>query len=133
MTSGRESDEAAAVRAAEARFYAALRQVHLGRVDDLLACWSSRAEVTTMNAAGGHEQGPAAVAARWRWWSTQGRAMPATRVEPLALHVTPELAYTVALEHHGERVLRVTHVYAREDGDWKIVHRHADPLVTRQG
>jgi ketosteroid isomerase-like protein len=24
--------------------------------------------------------------------------------------------------------LRVTHVYRREDGEWKIVHRHADGL-----
>jgi hypothetical protein len=23
--------------------------------------------------------------------------------------------------------LRVTHVHRREDGEWKIVHRHADP------
>jgi hypothetical protein len=23
--------------------------------------------------------------------------------------------------------LRVTHVYRREDGEWRIVHRHADP------
>ena len=26
--------------------------------------------------------------------------------------------------------LRVTQVYRREDGDWKVVHRHADPLVS---
>lgn len=25
--------------------------------------------------------------------------------------------------------LRVTQVYRREDGQWKVVHRHADPLV----
>jgi len=26
--------------------------------------------------------------------------------------------------------LRVTHVYRRVDGDWLLVHRHADPLVS---
>ena len=27
--------------------------------------------------------------------------------------------------------LRVTLVFRREDGDWRLVHRHADPLVGR--
>ena len=26
--------------------------------------------------------------------------------------------------------VRVTHVYWRVDGDWLLVHRHADPLVS---
>jgi ketosteroid isomerase-like protein len=29
--------------------------------------------------------------------------------------------------------LRVTHAYRREDGDWKIVHRHADGLTVELG
>jgi ketosteroid isomerase-like protein len=28
--------------------------------------------------------------------------------------------------------LRVTHVYRREDGDWKLVHRHADRAAIDQ-
>lgn len=28
-----------------------------------------------------------------------------------------------------DRSLRVTHVYRRVEGDWQLVHRHADPLV----
>jgi len=28
--------------------------------------------------------------------------------------------------------LRVTQVYRREDGAWRMVHRHADPLVRKQ-
>jgi ketosteroid isomerase-like protein len=47
------------------------------------------------------------------------------------------LAYTVAYEHTTASVrgappaayiLRVTTVFHREDGEWKVVHRHADPL-----
>jgi ketosteroid isomerase-like protein len=26
--------------------------------------------------------------------------------------------------------IRVTHVYRRAGGDWQVVHRHADPLVS---
>ena len=46
-----------------------------------------------------------------------------------------DLAYTIGYEHitvsmDGGPVapltLRVTHLYRREDGEWKIVHRHAD-------
>jgi ketosteroid isomerase-like protein len=44
------------------------------------------------------------------------------------------MAYTVGYERtqasiNGEPrpyVLRVTQVYRREDGDWKVAHRHAD-------
>ena len=48
--------------------------------------------------------------------------------------VSGDLAYTVHREHtatsvNGEDlryVLRVTQVYRREDGTWRVVHRHAD-------
>ena len=45
------------------------------------------------------------------------------------------MAYTVGFERFDAAredggvepvTLRVTHVYRREDGEWKIVHRHGD-------
>ena len=47
-----------------------------------------------------------------------------------------DLAYTVGYEHtqaivDGEPrsyTLRVTQVYRREGGEWKVVHRHADEV-----
>ena len=56
--------------------------------------------------------------------------------ELIAARANDDLAYTVALEHttasvHGGQpsayVLRVTTVFHREDGEWKVIHRHADP------
>jgi ketosteroid isomerase-like protein len=62
--------------------------------------------------------------------------------ENVAKYVTPELAYIVEVERYKAKVgggeelapisLRVTSIFRREDGDWKIVHRHADPITTAQ-
>jgi ketosteroid isomerase-like protein len=60
--------------------------------------------------------------------------------ETIAKYVTPELAYVVWIERAkvkvGERediapsTLRVTMIFRPEDGVWKVVHRHADPITT---
>jgi ketosteroid isomerase-like protein len=65
-----------------------------------------------------------------------------TDFEIVARYVTPELAYTVEVElakaKVGEREdiapisLRVTTIFRPEDGVWKVVHRHADPITTPQ-
>ena len=55
--------------------------------------------------------------------------------ETLASGVDGNFAYTVALERYtasaggappAQTELRATHVYRREDGHWRAVHRHAD-------
>jgi len=62
--------------------------------------------------------------------------------ETVAKYVTPELAYAVWLERakvklggmedFAPSVLRVTMIFRPEDGTWKVVHRHADPITTPQ-
>jgi ketosteroid isomerase-like protein len=62
--------------------------------------------------------------------------------EIVAKNVTPELAYVVQIEHMeskvGERedvtpyALRATMIFRPEDGTWRVVHRHADPITTPQ-
>ncbi len=56
--------------------------------------------------------------------------------EVIAAGASGDLAYIVGYEHTTASVggaepeayeLRVTTVFRREDGQWKIVHRHADP------
>ena len=50
-------------------------------------------------------------------------------LEVVAAGASGDLAYMVGYEHNIVKVnskLRSTHVYRREDGHWKIVHRHAD-------
>ena len=124
----------AGVREVEGRFYRAMRRLHRepGALAELLALWSRGDDVSTMNARGGVEQGRAAVRERWTWWAGQGIPMEAEPVETLSCVVTADLACTTALEHHSNRTLRVTHLYRREEGEWRLVHRHADPLAARQ-
>jgi ketosteroid isomerase-like protein len=62
--------------------------------------------------------------------------------EIIAKHVTPELAYVVEIERGEAKVggreditpwaLRATMIFRPEDGEWKVVHRHADPIITEQ-
>jgi ketosteroid isomerase-like protein len=63
-------------------------------------------------------------------------------VEIVAKHVSAELAYVVEIERPKAKIggseditpfdLRVTMIFRPEDGEWKIVHRHADPITTPQ-
>ena len=62
--------------------------------------------------------------------------------EIVAKYVTPELAYVVQIERAEAKVggreeitpyaLRSTNIFRLEDGEWKVVHRHADPITTPQ-
>lgn len=64
----------------------------------------------------------------------------ATGFETLATYVTPDLAYLVEIERFEAKIggseeiasgaLRVTSVLRPEDGGWRVVHRHADPITT---
>jgi ketosteroid isomerase-like protein len=57
--------------------------------------------------------------------------------ELLAADVAGDMAYTAGLEHTSASVdgrprtytLRATQVYRREDGDWRVAHRHADTVT----
>jgi ketosteroid isomerase-like protein len=54
-----------------------------------------------------------------------------------AYDVVGDLAYTAGFEHTSASVngqprsysLRVTQVYRREDGEWKVAHRHGDTVT----
>ena len=66
----------------------------------------------------------------------------ATSFEIVAKYVTAGLAYVVQIEHLESKIgesedvtpydLRATMIFRPENGTWKVVHRHADPITTAQ-
>ena len=99
-----------------------------------LAMWSTQEPVTVFGAErtviGSDEARQV-----FRWLATRFSNLTDYRFELVAAGASGDLAYTVGYEHitvsmDGGPVapltLRVTHLYRREDGEWKIVHRHAD-------
>jgi ketosteroid isomerase-like protein len=118
------------------RLVTELQALHNGDPEPRLAMWSAKDPVTLFGAAmSGSGWGEVSgifrsIASRWSNCTDQ-------RVELLAAGVSGDLAYTVELEHTSVSVngvpvppytLRVTQVYRREDGEWKVVHRHGDQL-----
>jgi ketosteroid isomerase-like protein len=106
------------------------------------ALQSSQDDVVLLGAFGGHLRDRAEVDARFdRTAGAYGGGEG--EYETIAAWVGADLACTVELErHHGVRLAgststttayRVTHLYRREADGWKVVLRHADPLVDYRG
>jgi ketosteroid isomerase-like protein len=97
---------------------------------------------TIMGAWGAYESTWAQAGARYDWAAARFKESGATaQIEYLSGGVSGDLAYTVAVERSTVHVdgqdqpatmeLRVTHVFGKENGQWKLLHRHADPLIVR--
>lgn len=99
--------------------------------------WSHGDDVTMMGAYGGlatgHDQVTAAIdraAHNYTHWN------PEYREEPIAAQTVGDIGYVILREsvtnrthpHHPPRLRRVTVLYRRENGTWKIFHHHSDPL-----
>ena len=104
--------------------------------------WAARDDVTLFGAWGPIEKGHQQLVETFRWVGSRFKA-GALVPENVVTHVSGDLAYTVGFER-GEVVvddgatrpmtIRVTHIYRRIDGEWQLVHRHADfpPADQRQ-
>ena len=98
------------------------------------ALWAEHGDVTLFGAWGPIERGYRRVTRTFDWVASRfsdGALVPAHDV----IGYSGDLAYTVGFERGEVRVdggdpvamtLRVTHVLRRLDGNWQIVHRHAD-------
>lgn len=112
---------------------AAERAMHEGDADPRIRQWSHHDPVTLLGAKW-TAVGWADVEPAFRRVASLFRDPVAYEIELIAAGASGDLAYTVVYEHNKvvgegkpqEYTLRVTHVYRREEGAWRIVHRHAD-------
>jgi ketosteroid isomerase-like protein len=122
------------------QYHLALGEVIKGDAEPLKTMYSHRGDVTLANPFGPPVRGWEQAAARMERAASQYRDGEIVGFETVAKHATPELAYTVEVERYQAKVggreditpvaVRVTSVFRPEDGTWKVVHRHADPITT---
>ncbi len=113
-----------------------------GNVEPMNDLFSHGEDVTLNNPLSPPAHGWERVAATMERAASQFRDGEIVAIENQEKHVTPELAYVVRVERARTKVggredvapiaLRVTMIFRPEDGTWKIVHRHADPITTTQ-
>ncbi len=120
-------------------YHRALDAFFRGDPEPVKGLYSHRGDATLANPFGPVAVGWSAVEETMERAASNYKDGGATGFETLATHVTPEMAYLVELERFEAKVggqeemasgaLRVTSVLRPEDGAWKIVHRHADPII----
>ena len=118
------------------RLIAADTALHDGDAAPRKAMWS-RTEPVTLFGAAMMTTGWPRIEATFDQLATQFSDCTSFDIEVVAAEATGNLAYLVAFEHTTASIggdspapysLRVTTIFRRELGAWKVVHRHADPL-----
>ncbi len=120
----------------------ALREFPKGNPEPMQMMFSHREDATLANPFGGVAHGGEEVAQRLVRAASNFTDAEEVSFEVVEKYVTPELAYLVWVERTRAKVggrgdfvpiaLRVTTIFRPEEGTWKVVHRHADPLTTPQ-
>ena len=113
-----------------------------GNPEPVKKLWSRREDVSLANPYGPPVRGWEQVAGTMEHASSLRSDGEFVGFEVVAKYVTPELAYVVQIERAEAKVggrekitpyaLRTTMIFRPEDGEWKVVHRHADPITTPQ-
>lgn len=123
------------VRQASGRFYSALNSMLKGDAAPMVETdvWSHGSDVSTMHPIGDREVGWEAVKGPWEQVASLASGGQVAIQGP-KLTVVGDLAYETGTESGsgtlaGQTVSfqqRVTNIYRREGGAWRIVHHHTD-------
>lgn len=122
------------------QFGPAFNEFAKGNPEPVKALYSHRNDATLANPFGPAVRGWDEVSRMLDYASSRFRDGQFLGAERIAEHTTAELTCVLDLEHWRSRVneradvepfdLRVTTILRREGDDWKVVHRHADPIAT---
>ena len=113
----------------------ALAAIRRGDPEPYADTWSRDDDVTLFGAWGPIEQGHVAVTQTFKWVASRFGPEGSCEQDLTTVHESGDLAVTVGTERGTavvgggqpfEMVIRTTHVYRREEGDWRLIHRHAD-------
>jgi ketosteroid isomerase-like protein len=121
------------VRKASKQFYAALNLMANGNAGTLSDIWSHSASVTAMHPIGGRQVGWNAVRESFEQVADLASDGKLDLKDQL-IRVDGDVAYEVGVEYGrfklaGQQVSiehRVTNIYQREAGVWKMIHHHTD-------
>lgn len=118
------------------RLTAAETALHNGDPGPRMGMWS-RTDPLTLFGAAVTARGWAEIGRTFEWLGKSFSDCTSYENEIIAAGASGDLAYLVALEHTTASIngaapqpyeLRVTTIFRREDGQWKVVHRHGDAL-----
>ena len=123
------------------RVDAAQLELQNGRPAPFKALWSHADDVTLSGGFGGTiEKGWEAVSRRLDWVGTQF-SNGTNRIDRLVTYASGDLGYVVQAEllrfrvpgqaTDSQREYRVTMVFRKEAGEWRLVHRQADSQTTK--
>ena len=122
------------------QYHSALDEFFRGNPEPAKLLYSHREDASLANPFGPVAIGWPRVAETMERAASNYRDGGATGFETLAAYVTPELAYLVEVERFKAKIggnretasgaLRVTSIIRPEDGGWRVVHRHADPITS---
>jgi ketosteroid isomerase-like protein len=121
------------VKGTSSKFYEALSRMATGDAGQLADVWSHSETVTAMHPIGGEQIGWSAVKESFE--QVAGLASSGyVELADQSIQTGGDLAYELGTERGqfklaGETIAieqRVTNIYQREGGEWKLVHHHTD-------
>ena len=121
------------------RYHRSVEVFIQGKADVQKPLWSTRDDVTLANPLGPPAKGFDAVCQHMDRAASLISAGQNYTFHTITVVEGTDLAYEVGIESNMVRIgdapdrvpisLRVTTAFRLEDGEWRIVHRHADPIT----